>query len=88
METTNWETAKQRPGDNDGRQDFHGRFQPLMVTDQPEGHDQGKKGSCRPTIVLMCIMSRPVTPAATTMGMPMAPKATGAVLAMRQTPAA
>ena len=68
---------KAETGHDDGRQDFHGRFQPLMVTDSHRGTIRDKKGSCRPTILLMCIMSRPVTPAATTMGMPMAAEGHG-----------
>jgi hypothetical protein len=45
-------------------------------------------GSCRPTIPLSSRSGSPVTPANAMMGVPRAPKATGAVLPMRHRPAA
>ena len=47
-----------------------------------------KIGSCRPAICESFITSRSVTWASVVIGMPMLPKATGAVLAMRDSPLA
>ncbi len=47
-----------------------------------------KIGSVLPTICEIAISGIEVTCEATVIGIPIAPKATGAVLAMRQTPAA
>ena len=46
------------------------------------------KGNWRPTIWLMAWVSTPDTCPATMIGIPIAPKATGAVLTIRQSPAA
>ncbi len=43
-----------------------------------------KSGSCLPIILLRTPASIPVTPASATIGVPIAPKATGAVLAMSE----
>ena len=45
-----------------------------------------KSGSCRPTIALRSSRSSPVTPCRAMIGVPSAPKATGAVFAMSDRP--
>ena|GEM_PF-4785664 len=64
------------------------RLKPHMVTHSHSGTITDRKGSWRPTMALMRLGSKPDTCPATMTGTPMAPKATGAVLAMRHSPAA
>ena len=59
-----------------------GRCHPLIVTTSQAGTISDTNGSCRPAIALSCIAGRPVTAASVRIGVPMAPNATGAVLAM------
>ena len=56
--------------------------QPLITTISHAGTMIDTNGSCRPTIALSAGTGRPVTAASARIGVPMAPNATGAVLAM------
>ena len=57
--------------------------QPACAATSQKGTTSEKSGSCRPTIALSCIRSRPVMSASVVSGVPSEPKATGAVLPMR-----
>ena len=59
---------------------------PAKAQINQKGTISEKKGSCRPTIALNAFRSKPVTPCNPTSGAPNAPKATGAVLAIRDKP--
>ena len=59
-----------------------------MTTIRYPGMMMEIKAHSRPTIALMARTGRPVTLASVVIGMPIEPKATGAVLASRQMPAA
>ena len=56
--------------------------QPAIATTIHAGMMSEKKGSCRPASAEIACTSRPVTFASVRIGVPRAPKATGAVLAM------
>ena len=59
----------------------------MIVTKKP-GTKTDRKGSCRPTILLIAMASIPLTCPPTRMGIPREPKATGDVLATKQRTAA
>jgi hypothetical protein len=59
-----------------------------MATTSQNGTMTAKNGSCRPTIAERSLSGRPVTFARVISGVPMAPKATGAVLPISDRPAA
>jgi hypothetical protein len=59
-----------------------------MVTTSHAGTIRETKGSWRPAIWLIVIAGMPVTAASVMIGVAMAPKATGAVLAINESPAA
>ena len=61
---------------------------PLIVTISHAGTISETNGSCRPAIWLSVNAGNSVTAARVRMGVPMAPNATGAVLAMSASPAA
>jgi hypothetical protein len=63
-------------------------FQPDMAATIHAGMMSENSGNCRPTIWLSCISGNPVTSASVWMGVPNAPNATGAVLAISASPAA
>ena len=62
--------------------------QPANAQTSQNGTITEKNGSCRPTIALSSSRSRPVTLCSAMIGVPSAPKATGAVLAMSDRPEA
>ena len=64
------------------------RRKPTNAQINQNGTRTEKNGSWRPTIELSACRSSPVTAASTTIGVPSAPKATGAVLAISESPAA
>ena len=59
---------------------------PSYTAINQKGTMSEKKGNCRPTMVLNVKASMPVTPWSAMMGVPIAPKATGAVFAMSESP--
>ena len=61
---------------------------PLIVTTSHIGMINDTNGSCRPAIALSALAGSPVTAASVRIGVPIAPNATGAVLAMSASPAA
>ena len=62
--------------------------QPLIVTTSHAGTISETNGSCRPAITPIVCAGMPVTAASVRIGVPIAPNATGAVLAMSDRPAA
>ena len=62
--------------------------QPDMVQTIQAGTIKENKTNCRPAIWLIAISEMPVTLCSVVIGMPKPPKATGAVLAIRASPAA
>ena len=63
-------------------------FHPAKAQMSQNGTSREKKGNCRPTMADKAISSRPVTLARVMIGVPRAPEATGAVLAMSDRPEA
>src|SRR5512139_2281363 len=63
-------------------------FQPEKAQISQNGTSTEKNGSCLPTMADSAISSRPVTLASVMIGVPSAPYATGAVLAIRDRPEA
>jgi len=62
--------------------------QPLIVTTSHAGTMSETNGSCRPAIMPSVFAEIPVTAPSVRIGVPIAPNATGAVLAMSESPAA
>ena len=62
--------------------------QPAMTQTSQNGMIKANSGNCRPTMALRSLSGKPVTPASAMMGVPSAPKATGAVLPISDNPAA
>ena len=62
--------------------------QPLIVTTSHAGTMSETNGSWRPAIIPIVFAGMPVTAASVRIGVPIAPKATGAVFAMSDSPAA
>ena len=74
-------------GDQDRRPDLEHRLaQPAKAQISQNGTISEKNGSWRPTIAPSSIRSKPVTLASVMIGVPSAPKATGAVLAISDRP--
>ena len=88
LEKRNCEAAKLIPATAMAGSTSMARRKPHMTTQSQSGTMTERKGSCLPTIWLMVRSEKPETCPATMTGTPMAPKATGAVLAIRQMPAA
>ena len=86
FEMRNCGTANETPATTSAGQTSAVFLKPQKAQTSQKGMIREKNGSCRPTIALSCRISRPVTPARATMGVPSAPKATGAVLAMSESP--
>src|SRR5262249_61328377 len=63
-------------------------FHPDIVATSHAGTSSDTNGSCRPAITPSVVAGMPVTAPRVRIGVPMAPKATGAVLAMSERPAA
>ena len=81
-------TANDPPDTSAAGQTSRTPRRPDIVNTSQKGTSTDRNGSCRPTTCEIRWSSMPLTWPATTMGVPMAPKATGAVLAMRHSPAA
>ena len=62
--------------------------QPACAHTTQNGTSSEKNGNCRPTILESTNSSKPVTLLSAMMGVPSAPNATGAVLAMSESPQA
>src|SRR5206468_4573596 len=62
--------------------------QPLIVTTSHAGTISETNGSCRPAMIPIVVAGMPVTAASVRIGVPIAPNATGAVLAISESPAA
>ena len=86
FDTAYWGIAKERPATRMGGQTSSVFLQPTNAMISQNGTITEKNGSCRPTMPLSSCRSRPVTAASAMMGVPSAPKATGAVLAMSDKP--
>src|SRR6476659_10222384 len=85
FETTNCAVAKLPPATSATGQERRKPAHPATSTARYAGKRKDKNGSFRPTIAESFARSKPVTPAKAMMGTPNAPKATGAVLATRET---
>ncbi len=79
---TNWTMANDPPQTSTAGQTPRSPRQPLMTTTSHAGIRIETIGSWRPAIAPSVAAGRPVTAASVRIGVPMAPKATGAVLAM------
>ena len=88
LATRNCGTAKATPATRIAGQISIIALKPTKAQISQNGTMTEKNGSCRPTIAESWRRSRPVTAARTMIGVPSAPNATGAVLAMRERPAA
>jgi hypothetical protein len=88
LETTNCGMAKKRPATRQAGHTSTIPRKPDMAHTSQKGTMIEKNGSCRPTMEESAISFRPVTLASVMMGVPSAPKATGAVFPMRARPAA
>ena len=82
----NWGTANETPATSRAGQTSFIFRKPQKAQTSQKGTMSEKNGSCRPTMALSWRTSRPVTPARAMIGVPSAPKATGAVLAMSDRP--
>src|ERR1043166_2840093 len=80
--------AKQTPAVRAAGQTPRMPRNPDMAQTTQKGTRTEKNGSWRPTILERSNSSIPVTPCKAMIGVPRAPKATGAVLAMRERPEA
>ena len=88
FEVKNWPSAKLPPATRMAGQVSRMPLKPSMMKTIQNGTSIARQGSWRPTMLPILKGSRPDTWPATMIGMPMAPKATGAVLAIRHRPAA
>src|SRR5262245_989395 len=88
LEMKNWVTPKETPQTSAAGQISLVARQPAKAQISQNGTITEKNGSCRPTMAPSLITSRPVAAASPTIGVPSAPKATGAVLAISDRPAA
>ena len=80
--------AKLRPQVRHAGQTSHIFFRPDIAQINQNGTMTEKNGNCRPTIALSCSSGNPVTFAKAIIGVPSAPKATGAVLPINAMPEA
>ncbi|MNQ80565.1 hypothetical protein D3C85_955520 [compost metagenome] len=88
MDTRNCGTAKLTPATRIAGQISTILRQPAKAQISQNGTSTEKKGNCRPTIIDSSISSSPVTLARVMIGVPRAPNATGAVLAISASPEA
>ncbi|MCY1179271.1 hypothetical protein D9M73_196630 [compost metagenome] len=88
LEVKYWVTAKLKPATNAAGQVSRTPFMPSIMNTSQNGTKTDSNGSWRPAMAPILKASMPVTWPATMIGMPRAPKATGAVLAIRHRPAA
>ena len=77
-----WRIANDAPQTRTAGQTPTSPFQPAIVTTIQAGMMREKKGSCRPAIAEIACSSSPVTFDSVMIGVPRAPNATGAVLAI------
>ena len=83
-----WVTAKLKPVTSAAGHTSRTPRKPSIMNTSQNGTSSDSSGNWRPAMAPIRNGSMPVTWPATMMGMPMAPKATGAVLAIRHRPAA
>ena len=88
LETRYCGSAKEAPATSSAGQTSIMRRKPTMAQISQNGTMIEKKGSWRPIMPESSSRSRPVTAESAMTGVPSAPKATGAVLAIRHSPAA
>ncbi|MNF77584.1 hypothetical protein D3C84_597340 [compost metagenome] len=88
LEVKYWVTAKLAPATRAAGQVSLMPRQPSIMATSQKGTMIDSSGSWRPVMAPILKASIPVTWPATMIGMPRAPKATGAVLAIRHRPAA
>ncbi len=88
LEVRYWAIAKEPPETTTAGQVSFTPRQPSMIAMTQNSTIMVRNGNWRPAIWLIAIASTPVTWPATIIGMPIAPKATGAVFTIRQSPAA
>src|ERR1700689_3457680 len=81
-----WGTANATPATSSAGQTAMVRLAPAYANINQNGISTEKNGSWRPTITLSDASGSPVTPASATTGVPSAPNATGAVLAITERP--
>ena len=84
FETRNCGTANATPATRSAGQISSMRRNPAYAQINQKGTITENTGSCRPTIALRSWRSSPVTPCSAMIGVPSAPKATGAVFAMSE----
>src|SRR6185295_585819 len=85
---TNWTIAKVPPQTSTAGQTDRSPRQPLIVTTSQAGTTSDTNGSWRPAIMPSVEAGMSVTAASVRIGVPIAPKATGAVLAISERAAA
>ncbi|MDT4839406.1 hypothetical protein FQZ97_731960 [compost metagenome] len=88
LEVRYWLTAKLPPATSRAGQVSRMPRQPSIIATSQNGTMTDSSGSWRPAMAPILKASTPDTWPATMIGMPSAPKATGAVLAIRHRPAA
>ena len=88
LETRNCTIANDRPAVRQAGHTSRVRRKPAMAATSQNGTSTEKNGSWRPTIADRSWSGSPVTLARVMSGVPMAPKATGAVLPISDRPAA
>ncbi|MNE46699.1 hypothetical protein D3C80_1410530 [compost metagenome] len=88
FEVKYWVTAKLKPATRAAGQVSLTPRRPSIMNTSQNGTNSDSSGSWRPVMAPILNASIPVTCPATMIGMPKAPKATGAVLAIRHKPAA
>ena len=88
FETRYCGTAKVTPATRSAGHTSSMPRKPANAQTSQNGTMTEKNGSCRPIMALSSSRSRPVTPASAMTGVPSAPKATGAVLAISDRPEA
>ncbi len=88
LAAANWTTAKAHPQARAGAQVSRSPRRPSTRKTSSSGTTRASSGVWRPTTEATASSGRPVTWARVTTGVPMAPKATGAVLATSATTAA
>jgi hypothetical protein len=84
FEMTYCGTAKAAPATSAAGQTPHIPRSPAKAATTQKGTMSANTGSCRPTMAERAWRSRPVTPESAMIGVPSAPKATGAVFAISE----
>lgn len=88
FEVTYCVIAKENPETRIAGKTSSARLKPAIMITMNKGIKAERKGNWRPTIFEISIAAIPVGPSIAMIGIPIAPNATGAVLAIKHIPAA